>query len=328
MRYSGHSGINTIKTGHKIRYTSTKARIDSSLGQVIHSLSPELRKQAFTHGSIDPSNNYELLEHIGDAVLCTVVTLLIHEKYPEMSLTERALLRSKSVEASAIYQLSVSLGFSNQIQHHPDMKLSERVIGDVFEAVVGALMLEKGFQFTSEWLKGVYDEFLDANKEMVTETLARQPKIEKLSQPQPQMASRPSAEFKYQIQLHNLSQVQDFNLRYRTVEQVEHPHHLWREAVEIDGEEIAIGESSRRSLAREMAAKRALEVYQAKPKREEERFQNDLHNVCKKLGISLLYRTENIGNGDSPWIEVVEIGGKPIAIGQSNRRRDSKRASG
>lgn len=122
----------------------------------------KLYQMAFRHKSVAKSikegvkNSNERLEFLGDAVLGSVVAELLFKLYPykdEGFLTE---MRSKIVSRANLNQLSRKLGFDKLIQYdsrtisYPTKQGS--LLGDAFEAVVGAVYLDKGYQFTREFL--------------------------------------------------------------------------------------------------------------------------------------------------------------------------------
>lgn len=114
----------------------------------------ELYHVAFTHRSSSSSHkghriNNERLEYLGDAVLGAVVAEFLYRKYPfqgEGFLTE---LRSKIVSRASLNKLAVKIGLVELIEYQRDSSGGFKSIGgDAFEALVGAMYLEKGFKFT------------------------------------------------------------------------------------------------------------------------------------------------------------------------------------
>lgn len=93
--------------------------------------------------------NNERLEYLGDAVLSAIVAEFLYRKYPtqgEGFLTE---LRSKIVSRSNLNQVAQKIGLSQLIQYNKDSQgLFKSIGGDAFEALVGALYIEKGYRFT------------------------------------------------------------------------------------------------------------------------------------------------------------------------------------
>lgn len=122
----------------------------------------KLYQMAFRHKSVavpikeGVKNSNERLEFLGDAVLGSVIAELLFKLYPykgEGFLTE---MRSKIVSRANLNQLSRKLGFDQLIQYDSRMisypTKQGSLLGDAFEAVVGAIYLDKGYQFTKEFL--------------------------------------------------------------------------------------------------------------------------------------------------------------------------------
>jgi len=114
-----------------------------------------LYKLAFRHKSIaTPENNgfrhsNERLEYLGDAVLGSVVADFLFKKFPykdEGFLTE---IRSRIVSRQNLNALSRKLGIDKLVQSRRESKaLGTSILGDAFEAFVGAMYLDKGYRFT------------------------------------------------------------------------------------------------------------------------------------------------------------------------------------
>lgn len=120
-----------------------------------------LYRLAFRHKSVAQpvkkgvKNSNERLEFLGDAVLGSVVAEVLFKMYPyqdEGFLTE---LRSKIVSRNNLNALARKLGFDQLIQYDNRMVNSTRqssLYGDAFEALIGAVYLDKGYDFTKSFL--------------------------------------------------------------------------------------------------------------------------------------------------------------------------------
>lgn len=93
--------------------------------------------------------NNERLEYLGDTVLSTIVGDYLFKKYPyqgEGFLTE---MRSKIVSRSSLNALSKKIGLSQLIEYtHGRGGGYLSMSGDAFEALTGAMYLDKGYDFT------------------------------------------------------------------------------------------------------------------------------------------------------------------------------------
>ena len=115
-----------------------------------------LYKLAFLHKSVAQEQNghklsNERLEYLGDAVLSSIVADYLFKKFPykdEGFLTE---MRSKLVSRDQLNKLSRKLGLNKFIQSNQDSKSFYRSMqGDAFEAFLGALYIDKGYNFAKK----------------------------------------------------------------------------------------------------------------------------------------------------------------------------------
>ena len=120
-----------------------------------------LYRLAFRHKSVAQivkkgvKNSNERLEFLGDAVLGSVVADVLFKMYPyedEGFLTE---LRSKMVSRINLNALGRKLGFEQLVEFDTRVINTSRqssLLGDAFEALVGAVYLDKGYDFTKNFL--------------------------------------------------------------------------------------------------------------------------------------------------------------------------------
>lgn len=106
------------------------------------------RSASSTHKLLGNMNN-ERLEYLGDAVLSAMVADFLFKKYPlhpEGPLTE---MRSKIVCRERLNNLSRKIGLNNLITMETGNG-AKSIDGDAFEALIGALFLDKGFNQTKK----------------------------------------------------------------------------------------------------------------------------------------------------------------------------------
>ena len=112
--------------------------------------------------------NNERLEYLGDTVLSTIVGEFLFKKYPhkgEGFLTE---MRSKMVSRSALNKLSSKIGLSDLIKYSRGNVGDGQFLsldGNAFEALVGALYLDKGYHFTYKVLtRKLFSTYMDVDE--------------------------------------------------------------------------------------------------------------------------------------------------------------------
>jgi ribonuclease-3 len=111
---------------------------------------------AFRHRSVATEikegvkDSNERLEFLGDAILGAVVAEYLFSRFPykdEGFLTE---MRSKMVSRSYLNKLAMKLGINRLVQYNQNAKVYKSIYGDTLEALIGAIYLDKGFNFTKK----------------------------------------------------------------------------------------------------------------------------------------------------------------------------------
>lgn len=113
----------------------------------------EIYKVALIHRSSSSNNvvcgklNNERLEYLGDAVLSAIVADFLFHKYPLESEGVLTRMRSKLVNRNMLNSLARKLGLHDMIKMDSHYA-GNSVDGNAFEAVVGAIYLDKGYEKT------------------------------------------------------------------------------------------------------------------------------------------------------------------------------------
>ena len=112
----------------------------------------ELYKLALVHRSASVrmegggSINNERLEFLGDAVLESIVSDYLFIEYPDKSEGFLTQTRSKIVSRQSLNALAKELGLDNMVIYNSTGNFAHKhLFGDCFEALVGALYLDKGY---------------------------------------------------------------------------------------------------------------------------------------------------------------------------------------
>jgi ribonuclease-3 len=115
-----------------------------------------LFQTALNHRSVkeSPTENNERLEFLGDAIISSVVAEYLFKKYPykgEGFLTE---MRSKMVNRQQLNNIAIQMGLRRLTQFNKmDGGLkSSQIFGNTLEALVGAIYLDKKYDFTKNWI--------------------------------------------------------------------------------------------------------------------------------------------------------------------------------
>lgn len=113
----------------------------------------------------------ERLEYLGDAVLGSIIADFLFKKFPykdEGFLTE---MRSRIVSRTSLNSLSRKLGLDKLVQTSRESGLqASSILGDAFEALIGAIYLEKGYDFTQKIIVNqIINVHLDIDELLSTE---------------------------------------------------------------------------------------------------------------------------------------------------------------
>ncbi len=137
--------------------------IEATLGATPRDLS--LYERALTHSSREESD-YERLEFLGDRVLGLTIASWVYERYPDEP--EGKL----SWRLNALVSGAVCAEVGREIGLRPHLRLgkqarddgaadSDNVLGDVVEALIGALYLEHGFAAARAFIQARWEDRLD-----------------------------------------------------------------------------------------------------------------------------------------------------------------------
>jgi ribonuclease-3 len=143
-----------------------------------------LLKQAFIHRSYineNPSiglSHNERLEYLGDAVLELVVTDYLYKKYPNNTEGELTAFRSALVNAVIISEVAADAGMNEYLllskgEAKDKGKARQYILANTFEAVVGAIYLDQGYEIANKFITKV---LLPHTEEIVSKKLWRDAK--------------------------------------------------------------------------------------------------------------------------------------------------------
>lgn len=146
---------------HTLFFNSKDKRLASSIMMIIGSkpLNLSLYRLALTpsglgeetYGGFKISN--ERLEFLGDAILGAVIAEHLFKKFPyrdEGFLTET---RSKLVNRETLNEIGIKIGLKNTLEQVVSSRQfigNKSLFGDILEAFVGAVYLDRGYMFTKQ----------------------------------------------------------------------------------------------------------------------------------------------------------------------------------
>ena len=110
----------------------------------------KLLKTALTHKSVKGGANNERLEFLGDAVMDLVIGDYLFHKFSRLSEGDLSKLRAALVNEKSFAELAKYLNLGqliniSQAEEHNGGRLKASILSDAFEALMGAIYLESGF---------------------------------------------------------------------------------------------------------------------------------------------------------------------------------------
>jgi ribonuclease-3 len=126
---------------------------------------PDLLMQALTHRSHSKKNN-ERLEFLGDSVLNCTVAEMLYERYSDLDEGDLSRVRANLVKQQALYEIAQALQLSDCLRlGEGELKSGgfkrPSILADSFEAIVGAIFLDSGFEASKKVLRKWYSQILE-----------------------------------------------------------------------------------------------------------------------------------------------------------------------
>lgn len=116
-------------------------------------------KKAFTHRSMNKNDengnpiNYERLEFLGDAMLGSVIASHLFNKVPKGDEGYLTKMRSKIVSREHLNELGKDFNLIQFVESKvAPQHFGENVHGNIFEAFIGAIYLDKGFIYCEKFI--------------------------------------------------------------------------------------------------------------------------------------------------------------------------------
>ncbi|MFT7072032.1 MAG: ribonuclease-3 [Patiriisocius sp.] len=129
-------------------------------------------KEAFTHRSTNTTSsqghaqNYERMEFLGDAMLSAVIAAHLFNEVPGGNEGYLTKMRSKVVSREHLNELGRDLQLINHLKTTiPLSQFGGNIHGNVFEALVGAIYLDRGYRSCEKFIdKRVIKPYVDIEK--------------------------------------------------------------------------------------------------------------------------------------------------------------------
>ncbi|MGB5377088.1 ribonuclease III [Muriicola sp.] len=129
----------------------------------------DIYKKAFLHRSANQRDklgnpmNYERLEFLGDAMLGTIISKHLYNEVPGGDEGYLTKMRSKIVSRKHLNELGKDLNLIHFVESKiPKTHFGDNIHGNVFEALVGAIYLDRGYKYCEQFIQDrVIDPYVD-----------------------------------------------------------------------------------------------------------------------------------------------------------------------
>ena len=129
----------------------------------------KILEKSLIHKSLDPINNNEKLEFLGDRVLGFVISKKLYEIYPDE--TEGAMdkkfasLVNKNMCLSIANKLNLSKFIKTNTNKTNNYKPENKIISDTCEAIIGAIFLDQGIKVVENFILKIWNEYIENTQE-------------------------------------------------------------------------------------------------------------------------------------------------------------------
>lgn len=139
---------------------------DTKIGRPHLFLRAVRHRSKLIEGKMAHSESYEQLEFLGDAVLDLIVTEIIFTRYPGKNEGFMTQTRSRIVKGETLAGFALQMGIPEVIEVGDRVKdqgieFSGSVLSDIFEAIVGAVYRDSGYEAAYRFVQKAVDNFVD-----------------------------------------------------------------------------------------------------------------------------------------------------------------------
>ena len=131
----------------------------------------ELLQRALTHSSWVEARtgSYELLEFLGDSVLGLAIASALYDRFPEREEGGLARLKAFVVSRASCVQVADRMGLASLVMEQApaserkrrDAARSPSMLGDMLEAIIGAVYLQYGFERARPAIIALFEEQME-----------------------------------------------------------------------------------------------------------------------------------------------------------------------
>jgi len=130
----------------------------------------ELFIHALTHKSITNTSDTEVsnerLEFLGDAILDSIVAEFLYERFPDENEGYLTKIKSKVVSRNTLGTIGHDMRIGDVLRYNKNRTIKmETIEGNAFEALVGAIYLDAGYEATKKCIiRHVFRKYVNLNR--------------------------------------------------------------------------------------------------------------------------------------------------------------------
>ncbi len=114
------------------------------------------------------SRGNEQLEFLGDSVLSFIITSYLYEKYSNLAEGKMAKVRAALVNRKTLFEIAKNVKIDQQVllsENEESCKGRKKmsILADSLEALIGAIYIDKGIDFTLNWVLKRYKKKIEEN---------------------------------------------------------------------------------------------------------------------------------------------------------------------
>ena len=125
----------------------------------------DLLLQSITHKSFDSESNYEKLEFLGDRIIGLTISKKLIELFPKAKVGMLDKKLASLVNKNMCYNVGKLLKLDDFIlignSNKKVIKIENKIVSDSCESLIGAIYLDKGYEFAKKFILNTWKTFLN-----------------------------------------------------------------------------------------------------------------------------------------------------------------------
>ena len=134
----------------------------------------KLLENSLIHKSLDPINNNEKLEFLGDRVLGFIISKKLIDIYPDENEGSLDKKFASLVNKNRCLDIANKLELFNYIKTNTNKtnkyKIENKILSDTCESIVGAIFLDQGIKVVESFILNMWNDFIVNTKETIVDS--------------------------------------------------------------------------------------------------------------------------------------------------------------